>query len=50
MQSTVKTPDDLPVLIASNPAANRPGTDGEPLSVRDAYDALPDKSGKGGRK
>jgi hypothetical protein len=46
----MKNNDDLPVLIASNPAANRPGHDGEPLSVRDAYDALEDKSGKGGRK
>jgi hypothetical protein len=46
----MKNDDDLPVLIVSNPDANRPGHDGEPLSVRDAYDALEDKSGKGGRK
>lgn len=46
----MKASDDLPVLIVSNPAANRPGTDGEPLSVRATYDALSDKSGKGGRK
>ena len=46
----MKTPEDLPVLIESNPAASRPGTDGEPKSVRDAYDALPGKRGKGGRK
>ena len=46
----MNTPDDRPVLIERSPSANRPGQDGEPKSVRDAYDAQRDKSGKGGRK
>jgi hypothetical protein len=39
---------DTPVV--QNPSANPPRQDGEPKSVRDAYDALSSKSGKGGRK
>jgi hypothetical protein len=45
----METPDGLPVLIESNPAANRPGNDGEPKSVRDACDALADTTGKARR-
>jgi hypothetical protein len=44
----VKNDTDLPALIDGptvngNPGANPPG---EPQSVRDACDALPDKSGR----
>jgi hypothetical protein len=28
------------VLVVSNPEANRPGDDGEPKSVRDAWDCI----------
>ena len=43
----MKNDTDLPALIGGtvngNPGANPPG---EPQSVRDAYDALDDKSGQ----
>ena len=34
-----------PVPVVQNPGANPPGTDGEPKSVRDAYDATLRTSG-----
>jgi len=37
----------LPVPVVQNPGANPPGLDGEPESVRAAYDALA-VSGSGG--
>jgi hypothetical protein len=41
---------DTPTEIVQNPGANPPGMDGEPKSVRDAYDALSDTWTKTGGK